>query len=289
MDSCATLKLPVTGYGIRYEYGIFRQRIEDGRQAEEPDRWLRDGNVWEIARPEYTQRIHFGGRVEQYQDANAAPRCRWVDTQDVLAVPYDVPIPGYRNHHVNTLRLWSSAATDEFDLGEFNAGSYPESVAAKNEAENISMVLYPNDASENGKELRLRQQYFLASASIKDVLRQWVEQNGPDFSQFAERNVFQLNDTHPSVSVAELMRLLLDEYDLQWDEAWAITTKTMAYTNHTLLPEALERWPVHLFGRLLPRLLEIIYQINEQFLFTVAQQWPDDMARQGADVDHRRW
>ena len=281
IDSCATLRLPVTGYGIRYEYGMFRQHIVDGCQVEEPDHWLRDGNVWELERPEYTQRIHFGGRVEKYHDENGVQRCRWIDTQDVLAVPYDTPIPGFRNRSVNTLRLWKSAATDEFDLGEFNAGSYPESVAAKNEAEHISMVLYPNDASENGKELRLRQQYFLASASIKDVLRQWVEHNnGADFSKFAEKNVFQLNDTHPTVSVAELMRLLMDEYHLQWDEAWAITSSTMAYTNHTLLPEALERWPVHLFGRLLPRLLEIIYKINAHFLSEVAKKWPGDVARQ---------
>ena len=279
IDSCATLKLPVTGYGIRYEYGMFRQRIVNGHQVEEPDHWLRDGHVWELERPEYAQRIHFGGRLEQYHDENSVLRCRWVDTNDVLAIPYDTPVPGFKNRHVNTLRLWRAAATDEFDLGEFNAGSYPESVAAKNDAEKISMVLYPNDVSENGKELRLRQQYFLASASIKDVLRQWVEQHGADFSQFSEKNVFQLNDTHPTISVAELMRLLLDEHGLEWDEAWAITTKTMAYTNHTLLPEALERWPVYLFGRLLPRLLDIIYHINEQFLAVVTEKWPGDMDR----------
>ncbi len=280
VDSCATLKLPVTGYGIRYEYGMFRQHIVDGNQAEEPDHWLRDGNVWELERPEYTQHIHFGGRTERFHDENGVVRSRWVDSQDVLAVPFDTPIPGFKNRSVNTLRLWKSAATDEFDLGEFNAGSYPESVAAKNEAEHISMVLYPNDASENGKELRLRQQYFLASASIKDVLRQWVEQHGVDFSLFAEKNVFQLNDTHPTVSVAELMRLLMDEYRLEWDAAWAITSKTMAYTNHTLLPEALERWPVYLFGRLLPRLLDIVYEINARFLSEIAKKWPGDVERQ---------
>lgn len=280
VDSCATLRLPVTGYGIRYEYGMFRQKIIDGNQAEEPDHWLRDGNVWELERPEYTARIKFGGRTEKYRDENGVTRYRWVDSQDVLAVPYDTPIPGYKNRSVNTLRLWKSAATDEFDLGEFNAGSYPESVAAKNEAEHISMVLYPNDASENGKELRLRQQYFLASASLQDVLRQWIEQHGHDFTHFAEKNVFQLNDTHPTVSVAELMRLLIDEHRLEWNEAWAITTKTMAYTNHTLLPEALERWPVYLFGRLLPRLLEIIYEINAKFLSEVAKRWPGDTGRQ---------
>jgi starch phosphorylase len=280
VDSCATLQLPVIGYGIRYEYGMFRQQIIDGNQVEEPDHWLRDGNMWELERPEHTQCIHFGGRIESYRDEKGRQRRRWIDTQDVLAVPFDTPIPGFKNGTVNTLRLWKSAATDEFNLGEFNAGSYPESVAAKNEAEHITMVLYPNDASENGKELRLRQQYFLASASIKDVLRQWIEVHGTDFSEFAEKNCFQLNDTHPTVSVAELMRILMDDYGLEWDEAWHITSNTMAYTNHTLLPEALERWPVYLFGRLLPRLLKIIYKINARFLSEVAKRWPDDVERQ---------
>ncbi|ATX81648.1 starch phosphorylase [Mariprofundus ferrinatatus] len=279
VDSCATLQLPVVGYGIRYEYGMFRQQIVDGNQVEEPDHWLRNGNIWEIERPEHTQAVQFGGHTESFLDKNGVRHSRWVDTQDVLAVPFDTPIPGYKNGTVNTLRLWKSAATDEFNLGEFNAGSYPESVAAKNEAEHISMVLYPNDASENGKELRLRQQYFLASASIKDVLRQWTEVHGSDFSAFAEQNCFQLNDTHPTVSVAELMRILMDDYRLQWDEAWNITKNTMAYTNHTLLPEALERWPVYLFDRLLPRLLEIIFEINARFLSEVANRWPGDLER----------
>ncbi len=280
IDSCATLQLPVTGYGIRYEYGMFRQLIQNGYQVEEPDHWLTYGNVWEITRPEYTQRIRFGGHTECYHDDQGVLRCRWADTQDVLAIPYDTPIPGFRNNTVNTLRLWKAAATDEFDLGEFNAGDYAGSVEAKNDAEHISMVLYPNDASENGKELRLRQQYFLASASIQDVLRGWTARHGNDFSSFADKNCFQLNDTHPTVSVAEMMRLLMDEYRLEWDEAWAITSKTMAYTNHTLLPEALERWPVHLFGRLLPRLLDIIYEINARFLAEVAKRWPGDVERQ---------
>ncbi len=280
LDSCATLQLPVKGYGLRYEYGMFRQMIENGYQVEEPDHWLRDGNPWELERPEYTQRIQFGGRTEFYQDASGRAGVRWVNTHDVLAVPYDTPVPGYRNDTINTLRLWKAAATDEFDLGEFNAGSYPEAVAAKNDAEHITMVLYPNDANESGKELRLRQQYFLASASIKDVLREWIRLHGRDFSQFAEKNCFQLNDTHPAISVAELMRQLIDEHHLEWDEAWEITTGTMAYTNHTLLPEALERWPVRLFQQLLPRLLEIIYEINARFLTEVASRWPGDMARQ---------
>jgi starch phosphorylase len=280
LDSCATLQLPVKGYGLRYEYGMFRQLIDNGYQLEEPDHWLRDGNPWELERPEYTQRIQFGGRTDFYQDADGRTMVRWSDTHDVLAVPYDTPVPGYRNDTINTLRLWKAAATDEFDLGEFNAGSYPESVAAKNAAEHITMVLYPNDASESGKELRLRQQYFLASASLKDVLREWIRLHGRDFSRFAQQSCFQLNDTHPAVSVAELMRLLIDEHHMEWDEAWEITTSTMAYTNHTLLPEALERWPVRLFEQLLPRVLEIIYEINARFLVEVASRWPGDMDRQ---------
>lgn len=279
LDSCATLQLPVRGYGLRYEYGMFRQLIENGEQVEEPDHWLRDGNAWELERPEYTQRIHFGGRSEAYRDANGIMRMRWVDTHDVLAVPYDVPVPGYGNDTVNTLRLWSASATDVFDLGEFNAGQYAESVAAKNDAEHITMVLYPNDASENGKELRLRQQYFLASASLQDVLRRWIWVHGEEFEAFADKNCFQLNDTHPSCSVPELMRLLMDEHGLGWDEAWGITTRTMAYTNHTLLPEALEKWPVRMFEQLLPRILDIIYEINARFLAEVADRWPGDIDR----------
>jgi starch phosphorylase len=280
LDSCATLQLPVTGYGIRYEYGMFRQTIVGGEQVEEPDHWLREGNPWEIERPEYTQRVRFGGHSEWYRDGAGELRARWADSRDVLAIPYDLPIPGYRNGTVNTLRLWKAAATDEFDLGEFNAGLYPESVAAKNAAENITMVLYPNDASESGKELRLRQQYFLASASLQDVLARWVGGHGEDFSAFAVRNAFQLNDTHPSCAVPELMRLLLDEHGLGWEEAWSITTATMAYTNHTLLPEALEKWPVRLFRLLLPRLLDIIFEINARFLAEVARRWPGDVVRQ---------
>ncbi len=279
MDSCATLNLPVMGYGLHYQYGMFHQRIENGYQVEDPDHWLRDGNPWEVERPEFACRVPFGGRTEHYHDKAGVHRARWVDTGDVLAIPYDMPISGYRNHAVNTLRLWKSAATDEFDLDEFNAGSYSEAVQEKNHAEHISMVLYPNDSSENGKELRLRQQYFLASASLQDALRQWRAAGNSELSQFAEHNVFQMNDTHPSVAVAELMRLLLDQEGMQWDAAWAITTQCMAYTNHTLLPEALERWPVALFERLLPRLLEIVYEINARFLREVSVKWPGDIER----------
>ena len=279
LDSCATLQLPVLGYGLRYEYGMFRQELVNGFQIEEPDHWLRDGNPWELERPEYTQRIHFGGHTEIYSDENGAPRVRWVDTHDVLAVPYDIPVPGYGNDTVNSLRLWKSTATDEFDLDEFNAGDYAEAVESKNDAEHITMVLYPNDASENGKELRLRQQYLLASASLKDVLRRWVRLHGSNFDALADKHCFQLNDTHPSIAVAELMRLLVDEYRVEWDSAWSIVTRSMAYTNHTLLPEALEKWPVQMFRNLLPRLLEIIHEINARFLAQVAQRWPGDTDR----------
>lgn len=280
LDSCATLDLPVVGYGIRYEYGMFRQEIADGAQVEEPDRWLRNGYVWEVKRPQDTQRVKFCGRSEFYVDAEGASRVRWVDTETVLAVPHDTPVPGFENNTVNTLRLWKASASDEFELGEFNAGRYPESVAGKNEAEHISMVLYPNDSSENGKELRLRQQYFLASASLQDVLERWVALHGKNFDNFAEKNCFQLNDTHPSVAVPELMRLLLDEYELSWNRAWEITSATMAYTNHTLLPEALERWSVSLLRRLLPRVVDIIFEINARFLHEVSMQWPGDTERQ---------
>lgn len=280
MDSCATLKLPVVGYGIRYEYGMFRQKIQDGFQVEEPDHWLRDENPWELERPEYTQVIKFGGYVETVSDVHRKPRVVWKDTSDILAVPYDVPISGYKNNTINTLRLWTATSTDVFNLEEFNAGSYSEAVEAKNNAEHISMVLYPNDASENGKELRLKQQYFLASASLQDVFRMWHANNGNDFSEFAKQNVFQMNDTHPTIAVAELMRILIDENYMSWDEAWNITTQTMAYTNHTLLPEALEKWPVPLFEKLLPRLLLIIYEINARFLKEVSRKWPGDTDRQ---------
>ncbi|MBI1174078.1 MAG: glycogen/starch/alpha-glucan family phosphorylase [Sideroxydans sp.] len=280
LDSCATLQLPVMGYGIRYEYGMFRQKIENGCQQEEPDHWLRDGNPWEIERPEFSTRVKFGGHSVFYTDLDGRLRAHWVNTHEVVAIPYDVPVPGYRNGTVNTLRLWKASATEEFDLSEFNAGSYTEAVAAQNKAEHITMVLYPNDASENGKELRLKQQYFLASASLQDVLRQWTSVHGNDFSEFAEKNCFQLNDTHPTCAVPELMRLLMDEHGLGWDAAWNIVRRTMAYTNHTLLPEALERWQVSMFGRLLPRLLEIVYEINARFLAEVAQRWPGDSERQ---------
>ena len=279
LDSCATLQLPVLGYGLRYEYGMFRQELINGYQLEEPDHWLRDGNPWELERPEFTQRIHFGGRTEFYDDDRGERRVRWVATHDVLAVPYDIPIPGYGNDTVNSLRLWKATSTDEFDLDDFNAGDYAQAVESKNDAEHITMVLYPNDASENGKELRLRQQYLLASASLKDVLRRWIHLNGNNLNALSDKHCFQLNDTHPSIAVAELMRLLVDEHRVDWHSAWDLVNRAMAYTNHTLLPEALEKWPVYMFENLLPRLLEIIYEINARFLAEVARRWPGDTDR----------
>jgi glycogen phosphorylase len=279
IDSCASLQLPVTGYGLRYEYGMFFQTIVNGEQVEKPDHWLRNGNIWEIERFEYKQRIKFGGHTETYTDENGQTQVCWVNTHDIYAVPFDTPVPGYQNSTVNTLRLWKATAIEEFDLDEFNSGDYAEAVAAQNTAENITMVLYPNDANENGKVLRLRQQYLLASASLQDVLGTWIGRHGTDFTGFAAKNCFQLNDTHPSVAVAELMRLLVDVHGLEWEHAWTITCNTMAYTNHTLLPEALERWSVSLFKQLLPRIIELIFEINARFLAEVSARWPGDSER----------
>lgn len=276
MDSCATLQLPVIGYGLRYEYGMFTQKIVNGEQQELPDHWLRMRNVWECRRLEYARRVHFGGFTRTQREADGRQRVIWSDTEAVVAIPYDMPVPGFQNNTVNTLRLWKAAATEEFHLNQFNSGDYVEAVASKIAADSITMVLYPDDSSLNGRELRLRQQYFLASASLQDVIAHWVALHGKDFSEFAAKNCFQINDTHPSIAIAELMRLLVDEYDQAWDNAWQITTTCMAYTNHTLLPEALESWPLPMMQRLLPRLLEIIYEINAHFLNKVAQHWPGD-------------
>jgi len=278
LDSCASLALPVTGYGLRYRYGMFRQSIEQGWQMESPDNWLSEGHVWELERPEISCKVKFGGNVELIPNLGGTVTHRWVNTDDVLAVPYDVPIPGHGNNIVNTLRLWRSAATDEFNLNEFNAGGYTEAVSAKNSAENITMVLYPNDSSENGKVLRLRQQYFLVSASLQDTIRTWLK-NNDGFDNFASTHCFQLNDTHPSLAVPELMRLLIDEHSIDWDDAWAITSSCMAYTNHTLLPEALECWSLNMIGALLPRPTEIIQEINRRFLESVREHMPDEPER----------
>jgi starch phosphorylase len=279
LDSCATLALPVMGYGIRFEYGVFRQRIANGWQVEEPEHWLLHGYPWEVARPEYSQKVRFGGRTEKDLAEDGSLRMRWVGTDDVWAVPYDIPVPGYRNDSVTSLRLWKAVGTDKFGLTEFNAGDYPAAVKAKNRAENISMVLYPNDESEEGKRLRLRQQYFLASASLQDVVRRWTRRRGSEFSELAAKNCFQLNDTHPTVAIAELMRLLMDEHRLEWNEAWEITRSTMAYTNHTLMPEALEHWPVRMLRELLPRPLEIIQEIDLRFRALLAERFPGDEER----------
>lgn len=277
LDSCASLGLPVTGYGLRYRYGMFRQSIDNGWQVEMPDNWLSEGHVWELERPELACNVKFGGHTEVITDLHGELTHRWVNTNDVRAVPYDVPVPGHGNDIVNTLRLWGSAATDEFNLSEFNAGGYTEAVAAKNAAENITMVLYPNDSSENGKVLRLRQQYFLVSASLQDALRIWLNAHD-NFDGFAQAHCFQLNDTHPSLAVPELMRLLMDVHGLEWDFAWGITSSVMAYTNHTLLPEALECWSLNMIGSLLPRPTEIIHEINRRFLEQVKVAMPDDTA-----------
>ena len=280
LDSCATLGYPVTGYGIRYDYGIFQQRIREGWQIEAPDHWLEGGNPWEIVAPEATRHVKFGGYTEHWTDEEGRFRVRWISAVDVLAVPHDVPIPGYRNGTVNTLRLWKADSSEKLSLAEFNSGDHLEAQANQNAAAQISMVLYPNDVSVNGKTLRLRQQYFLSSASLQDVISRWFRHyECKTLAGFAGKNCFQLNDTHPAVAVAELMRLLIDEHQLAWGEAWAMTTQCMAYTNHTLLPEALERWPVAMFRSLLPRLLEIIYEINHHFLQEVAQHWPGDTAK----------
>lgn len=276
LDSCATLGYPVTGYGIRYDYGIFEQRIRNGHQQEVPDHWLEGGTPWELVALENTRRIKFGGHTEHWTDEAGRFRVRWVSRADVLAVPHDVPIPGYRNGVVNTLRLWKADTSDKLALEDFNLGEHQGAVSDHNAAVQISMVLYPNDVSMNGKILRLRQQYFLCSASLQDVLARHLRHHPGGLKTFADKNRFQLNDTHPAVAVPELMRLLLDEHGLGWDEAWAITVETMAYTNHTLLPEALERWPVSMFRELLPRPLEIILEINRRFLDEVARHWPGD-------------
>ncbi len=277
VDSLATMSVPSIGYGIRYEFGIFRQTFVDGQQAEQPDQWLAMGSPWEFPHPEAAQTISFGGHTETYDDGGVQ-RTRWVPAWDVQAVPYNYMVPGYRNGRVNTLRLWSAEATNAFDLRTFNSGEYSEAVRAQTFASNISKVLYPEDSTPQGKELRLQQQYFFVAASIRDFLdRQLAE--GFDLKNLPERVIFQLNDTHPVIAVPELMRVLVDERGLDWAEAWEITRHCFAYTCHTLLPEALEVWSVDLLGRLLPRHLEIIYRINEEFLLAVREQFGDDEMR----------
>jgi starch phosphorylase len=275
MDSLATLSYPAICYGLRYEYGIFRQEIRQGYQVETADQWLRFGNPWEIPRPEYIQRVQFGGHTESYIDEKGRFRVRWVGTRDLLGLPYDTPVPGYRTDTVNTLRLWQSRAVHEFDFDEFNRGDYADAVGEKVLWENLSKVLYPNDDSMQGKELRLKQQYFFVSCSVKDILRRYLKTH-KDFGDFVHDVAIQLNDTHPTLAIPELLRLLLDEHGMPWEEAWTIVENTFGYTNHTLLAEALEKWPVEMMERLLPRHLELIYEINRRFLEQVGRRFPGD-------------
>ncbi|HEU4405877.1 MAG TPA: glycogen/starch/alpha-glucan phosphorylase [Polyangiaceae bacterium] len=278
LDSMATLGIPGMGYGIRYEYGIFEQAVRGGNQVEKPDEWLRFGNPWEFERPDRAVRVRFYGRTSRYVDAQGRSRVQWVDTHEVVGVPYDTPVIGYGRPNVNTLTLWSARASEEFDLDVFNAGDYERAVYDKTRSETISKVLYPNDSVQVGRELRLKQQYFFVACSIADLVRRHLAAHR-SFANFADRVAIQLNDTHPSIAIPELMRVLVDEHALGWDDAWKITQATFAYTNHTLMSEALERWSVTLFERLLPRHLEIIYEINHRFLRQVQIRYPNDDAR----------
>ncbi len=280
LDSMATMGLPGYGYGIRYEYGIFMQELHDGYQVERGDAWLVQGTPWEIPRHEYTVTVPLYGRVEERVDEDGGLRVKWVDTEKVLGVPYDTPVAGYGNNTVNTLRLWAARATKEFNFSVFNDGDYRRAVEEKSISETISKVLYPNDDSAEGRELRLKQQYFFVCCSIQDIIRRYHKSRGNNsFEGFPEKVAIQLNDTHPAITVAELMRVLIDREQLSWERAWAITEKTIAFTNHTLLPEALETWPVAMFERLLPRHLGIIYEINRRFLRQVQIHSPLDEAR----------
>ncbi|XP_078145004.1 glycogen phosphorylase, brain form [Centroberyx gerrardi] len=281
LDSMATLGLAAYGYGIRYEFGIFNQKICNGWQLEEADDWLRYGNPWEKARPEYMLPVHFYGRVEHTEGG-----MRWMDTQVVLAMPYDTPVPGFKNNTVNTMRLWSAKAPNDFNLQDFNVGDYIQAVLDRNLAENISRVLYPNDNFFEGKELRLKQEYFVVAATLQDIIRRFKSSKfgcrdpvRTSFDSFPDKVAIQLNDTHPALAIPELMRILLDVEKLDWDKAWDITCRTCAYTNHTVLPEALERWPVQMFQTLLPRHLMIVYEINQRHLDRVAALFPGDTAR----------
>jgi len=265
LDSMATLGLPAYGYGIRYEYGVFKQEIKNGWQVELPDNWLKYGCPWEIVRPHLEYRVKFGGRVITEKDETGRLCFRWVDTEDILALAYDVPVPGYRNNTVNNLRLWQARATNEFDFSSFNSGDYMAAVEGKSRSENISKVLYPNDNVHAGKILRLKQQYFFVSATLQDIIYHY-KQMYDSFDEFPDKVAIHLNDTHPVIAIPELMRILLDEEGFEWDEAWSIVQRTFAYTNHTILPEALEKWDVEILGPLLPRQLQIIYEINRRFI-----------------------
>ncbi|MBA4417310.1 MAG: glycogen phosphorylase [Syntrophus sp. (in: bacteria)] len=279
LDSLATLQFPGYGYGIRYEYGIFYQKIQDGFQIEVPDNWLRYGNPWEFPRPELLYPIRFFGRVVNATGKRKA-RMKWVDGDEIMAMAYDYPVPGFQNKTVNTLRLWSAKSTRDFNFDYFNSGDYLKAVEDKNNSENISKVLYPSDQYNVGKELRLKQQYFFVCATLQDIIRRFRKFH-PNYKEFPDKVAVQLNDTHPSIAIAELMRLLVDEDGLIWEDAWEITKKTFAYTNHTVLPEALETWTKGIFGNLLPRHLQIIEEIDRRFLVQVTERFPDDPGRKG--------
>ena len=278
MDSMTTLEIPTLGYGIRYEFGIFDQDIKDGWQIELTDKWLRSGNPWEIARPEWAVSVKIGGHTVHYNDNKGDRKVRWEPYQIIQGIPYDTPILGYHTNTANTLRLWTAQAPESFDFDAFNSGDYLGAVHAKVFSENISKVLYPNDDASQGKLLRLTQQIFFVSCSLQDMMRILAQQEIP-IEKFHEKFAIQLNDTHPAIAVAELMRQLIDEHELTWDKAWSITQRSLAYTNHTLLPEALERWPINLFEQILPRHLEIIFEINLRFLDEVRLRFPDDDGR----------
>ncbi|MBJ7391311.1 MAG: glycogen/starch/alpha-glucan phosphorylase [Chthoniobacterales bacterium] len=278
LDSLATLDLPAVGYGIHYQYGLFKQEFRHGYQVELPDAWIQYGSPWEIIRPSHQQEVPVYGHVEAVDDGLGHTRSVWVGFRKIIGVPYDIPIPGYGTETVNFLRLWESKAPEEFDFDAFNRGGYEEAVRQKNMAETISKVLYPNDNTEAGKELRLLQQYFFTACSLRDIIRRFQKDNS-DWSKFPEKVAIQLNDTHPAISIPELQRLLVDDYDLTWDQAWSIVTRTFAYTNHTLLPEALEKWSVALLRKVLPRHVQIIFEINKSFLEEVEKKWPGDVEK----------
>jgi starch phosphorylase len=282
LDSLATLDYPALGYGIHYEFGLFQQEIVNGSQVEHPDRWMIFGSPWEVIRADYTQEIKVYGRVINAFDDHGNSRPKWVEARTVLGVPHDIPTAGYGTKTVNLLRLWASRSSDDFDLAAFNSGGYVEAVREKAIGETISKVLYPNDKTENGKELRLVQQYFFVSCSMRDIIRRHFRTAGNSWVNFPDKVAIQLNDTHPAISVVELMRILVDEQDMAWDAAWGITTRTLAYTNHTLLPEALEKWGVPLFERVLPRHLQIIFEINLKVLALCEAKWPGDDGKKRA-------
>ncbi len=275
LDSLATLDLPAIGYGIHYQYGLFKQEFRNGHQVELPDEWMKFGTPWEIVRPEHATEIQIYGEVENIFDDRGNYVPKWTNTKKLIGIPYDIPIPGYGTNTVNYLRLWESKAGAEFDFEAFNRGGYSEAVHEKNASETISKVLYPNDKTESGKELRLVQQYFFVACSLRDIFRRFRKDN-EDFSEFPEKVAIQLNDTHPAVAIVELMRVFHDEYSMPWEKAWGLVTRTFAYTNHTLLPEALEKWSVGLFEKVLPRHLQIIFEINKRFLEEVEAKWPGD-------------